>query len=312
MSEQIEYDKAYRMLSNVMDSDLINFMVEKTADEIQLNSDGKIFVKFCGGATEQYSSISEVQAIIIIKTIASLSGHDLKDTNILDCEISSFACRFTAVLPPLVKRPVFCIRVLHALNQDLQDLLKQNFITSEQKEIIEKNLENKTNVLVCGQTGCGKTSFINSMLRHLALNHAQDRIISIEDTPELKLKNENALSLYTSQKDDMSSLVKASMRLSPDRIVIGEIRSKEALDMLDALSTGHSGCIASMHAGSAKQCLNRLRLMASRNERAPKNLDEIIALSINVIMVLSSAPYRHVQSITALEGYKNNEFILSE
>lgn len=308
----MEYDKSFMMLSSVLESDLINFLIEKTADEIQLNSDGRVFVKFSGGSTEYHSDLTDVQAIIIIKTIASLNGHDLNNISILDCEIASFGCRFSAVLPPVVKRPVFCIRILHAVNMSFEDLLRQNFLNHHQKENLQKILREKSNVLVCGQTGCGKTSFINSMLSYLAENQAEERIICIEDTPELKLKNENSLNLYSNEKTDMSALVKASLRLSPDRIVIGEIRSKEALDMLDALSTGHSGCIASMHAGSAKQCLNRLKLMASRNENAPKNLDELIALSVNVIIVLCAYPFRHVKSISYVNGLNNGEFILSE
>ena len=107
----------------------------------------------------------------------------------------------------------------------------------------------------------------------------------------------------------MSDLVKATLRLSPDRIVIGEVRSVEALDMIDALSTGHSGGLASIHAGSVEQCFERLKLLISRNKFAPKNIDKMIALAINAVVILEKSPYRHVKEIALVSDYQNGSFI---
>ena len=108
----------------------------------------------------------------------------------------------------------------------------------------------------------------------------------------------------------MSYLVKASLRLSPDRIVVGEIRSKEALDMLDALSTGHDGAMCSMHAGNEIQALERLKLLISRNPNAPSGIERLIGTSIDAIVVLKKAPYRHVHCIYQVNGFEDKKYKL--
>lgn len=124
------------------------------------------------------------------------------------------------------------------------------------------------------------------MLKRIALFEPFSRIVCIEDTPELKIENDNAVNLVSGPNTSISTLVKATLRLSPDRIVVGEIRAEEALDLIDALSTGHSGGLASIHAGSVLQCLERLKLLISRNPSAPDNIDSMIALAVNAIIIL--------------------------
>ena len=97
-------------------------------------------------------------------------------------------------------------------------------------------------------------------------------------------------------------------RLSPDRIVVGEVRAEEALDLIDALSTGHSGGLASIHAGSVLQCLERLKLLISRNPSAPDNIDSMIALAVNAIIILKREPLRHVSSIALVTGLEQGKF----
>ena len=109
----------------------------------------------------------------------------------------------------------------------------------------------------------------------------------------------------------MSALLRTSLRLSPDRIVIGEVRSAEALDMIDAFSTGHKGGVASIHAGSALQCLDRLKLLISKHPYAPKKgIEELIALSLDAIIVLGKYPNRHVENIVYIKGYNSKGYTL--
>lgn len=233
---------------------LVNALMSHQVDELMLNPDGKLFVLFKAGNSEIIDNFDDNRAQIIVRTVASLNLKDIpQDSPIIDGKIDFLKARFSAILPPLSKATCFCIRSLHALNLPFEDLIQASFLSEPQAKTLENLLIEKKNILVCGKTGCGKTSFINSILNKITKIDENSRIISIEDTPELELKSTNAVNLYTSKLTSMSDLVKATLRLSPDRIVIGEVRSIEALDMIDALSTGHSGGLASIHAGSVEQ-----------------------------------------------------------
>ncbi len=289
---------------------LVKALLSHQVDELMLNPDGKLFVLFKDGNNEVIDNFDNNRAQVIVRTVASLNLKDIPlDSPIIDGKIDFLKARFSAILPPLTKATCFCIRSLHALNLPFEDLIKDSFISLKQAKSLEDLLIQRKNILVCGKTGCGKTSFINSILNKLTSIDEYCRIICIEDTPELELKCSNSVSLYTSKSTTMSDLVKATLRLSPDRIVIGEVRSVEALDMIDALSTGHSGGLASIHAGSVEQCFERLKLLISRNKFAPKNIDKMIALAINAVVILEKSPYRHVKEIALVSDYQNGSFI---
>lgn len=308
-----EFAIATGKLNQVLGDDLVNLLVEGLAGEIMLNPNGLILVRYKDGEYLEHGIMSFEKAQMAIRTMASLYGENIDEQRpILDGKIEVLNTRFCAVLPPICKSPVFCMRTLSALSFTLDDFIGNKFLSKRQALILISLLENKENLIICGQTSSGKTSFLNALLQRIAHDAPQTRFVTIEDTPELKIKSSNVVNLYTNKHTNMSDLVKASLRLSPERLIVGEVRSAEALDMVDALSTGHSGGIASIHAGSAKQCLERLRLLISRNESAPENINSLITLSINIIVVLKTIPYRHVHQIMRVTGFKDNQFLFEE
>lgn len=307
-------ENLYASLYETLGEKLMHSFVSADIEEMMLNPDGRLFIRYTDGHCVHEDTFSEARAQIVVRTIASLNDKDIDVTSpIIECEIERLNARFSALMPPLSKGTCFCLRVLKALNLSFDELLLSGFINESQSQLLLELIQERRNILICGQTGCGKTSFINSILNKITVLDPACRIICIEDTPELKLSADNTVSLFASEKTSMSELVKASLRLSPDRIVIGEVRSIEALDMVDAFSTGHKGGVASLHAGSSLQCLDRLNLLISRHPYAPKKgIDELIGLSVNAIIVLGKHPSRHVESIDLLKGYCNGRFVLEK
>ncbi len=304
------YSSLYESLGESIVSSLDSGYVE----ELMLNPDGRLFVKYTDGCLVHEDTFTKARAEIVVRTIASLNERDIDEASpMLECELDRFSARFSALMPPLSRGTCFNLRVLKALNLSFEELLSGGFMSEKQARVITSFIERRMNFLICGQTGCGKTSFINSILNRIAKVDPDCRIICIEDTPELKLSADNCVNLFTSRQISMSDLLRASLRLSPDRIVVGEVRSIEALDMIDAFSTGHKGGVASIHAGSALQCLDRLKLLISRHPYAPKKgIDELIALSIDAVIVLGKRPYRHVESIVLVKGFSDGSYVLEE
>ncbi len=307
-------ENLYRSLYEGLGESVVSALDSGLVEELMLNPDGRFFVKYTDGTIVQEDNFTKARAEIVVRTIASLNDREIdEEAPMLECELERFSARFSALMPPLSRGASFTLRVLKALNLSFDELLLSGFIKDSQARAINSLIEKRKNFLICGQTGCGKTSFINSILNRITKLDPACRIICIEDTPELKLSADNCVNLFTCTKTSMSDLVRASLRFSPDRIVVGEIRSIEALDMIDAFSTGHKGGVASIHAGSALQCLDRLKLLISRHPYAPaKGIDELIALSLDAVIVLGKRPYRHVESIVLVKGYSNNAYVLEE
>lgn len=307
-------ENLYSSLYECLGERFVSALDSGEVEELMLNPDGRLFVKYTDGHVVQEDNFSKARAEIVVRTVASLYERDIDESSpMLECELERFSARFSALMPPLSRGTCFSLRVLKALNLSFEELLSSGFMNESQLRAINSLIERRMNFLICGQTGCGKTSFINSILNRIAIFDPSCRIICIEDTPELKLSADNCVNLFTCNRTSMSDLLRASLRLSPDRIVVGEIRSIEALDMIDAFSTGHKGGVASIHAGSALQCLDRLKLLISRHPYAPKKgIDELIALSLDAVIVLGKRPYRHVESIVLVKGYSQGQYVLEE
>ncbi len=303
-------ESLYSTLYEMLGERLLAEFESRCIEELMCNPDGRVFIRYQKGEMVEVTSFSEECSQIIVRTVASLNEKDIDPKKpLIEGEISRLNARFSAVLPPLSKGTCFCIRVLKALNLSFEELFESGFMTVKQSEILQYLIESRLNFLICGQTGCGKTSFINSILNKITELEPFSRIVCIEDTPELKLNAANCVNLFASRTTSMSELLKASLRLSPDRIIVGEVRSSEALDMIDAFSTGHKGGFASMHAGSLLQCLDRLKLLVSKNQNAPeKGIEELIALSVDAVVVLTKKPKRTIESISLIKGFRNDKF----
>ena len=228
--------------------------------------------------------------------------------------------RVNVVLPPVaLNGPLVTIRKFPNKPMNINDLIRYESISREVALFLEKLVKAKYNIFICGGTGSGKTSFLNALS---SLIPKEERIVTIEDSAELQLfsiKNLARLETRNANTEGkgeipMKALIKASLRMRPERIIVGEVRGEEALDMLQAMNTGHDGSMSTGHANSTQDMLSRLETMVLM--AAPLPLEAIkkqIASALDIIIFLSRLRdhTRRVLEITEVVGYKDGEVQLN-
>ena len=271
--------------------------------EIMLNPDGRLWVERLGEPMKPLGTMAASQAESLLATVAaSLRTTLTRETPILECELPLDGSRFEALLPPVTTAPTFTIRKKASSIFTLDDFLFQGVITAQQRTSLARAVRDRKNILVVGATGSGKTTFANGIVHEMTLSHPGHRVVVIEDTPEIQCSTANHVLLRTTATVDMLRLLKATMRLRPDRIVVGEVRGAEALALLKAWNTGHPGGCATVHANSAEAGLWRLEQLAS--EATAVGTERLIAEAIDlVVFVAKWAEKRCVSEMMAVHDY---------
>ena len=221
--------------------------------------------------------------------------------------------RLNAIIPPLsLKGPVLTIRKFKDDLATIEDFLRSGTLTPYMARFLDACVQAKLNIVICGGTGSGKTTLLNVLSSFIGNN---ERIITIEDAAELRLKQDHVISLETRLTNyegegevTIRDLVINSLRMRPDRIIVGEVRGKEAFDMLQAMNTGHNGSLTTMHANSPTDALNRLEtmiLMAGMEIPIPA-VREYIENAIDIVVQVErlSDGRRKVVSICEIVGYE--------
>jgi len=258
---------------------------DDTVIEIMLNSDGTLWIDRLGKGMEKIEKHTcSPQAAI--HTIASYLNTNITNKDpILECELPIDGSRFEALVPPVVTHPSFTIRKKAKKIFTLEDYIEQNILTSQQKEVIEKAILEHQNILICGGTGSGKTTFANAIIDKISVLSPSDRIVVIEDTAELQCKSKNNVIFRATEYADMQRLLKSTMRCRPDRILVGEVRGGEALTLLKSWNTGHPGGIATVHANSAIAALTRIEQLVAEATIADSR--SVIAEAINMVIYIT-------------------------
>jgi P-type conjugative transfer ATPase TrbB len=222
--------------------------------------------------------------------------------------------RFQGVLPPLADRPIFTIRKRATIVFTLDDYVAKGILSSDGAAMIRQAVIDRKNILVAGGTGSGKTTLVNAILAEPAFK--SDRIVIIEDTKELQCPADDKVELLTKNTEPrvtMTDLLRMTLRLRPDRIILGEVRGGEALAMLKAWNTGHPGGVATIHANSAGDALHRVEdLVGESSYTVPKRS---IASAINIIIHIervNGRPGRRVSQIVEVTGCGDGEYLLRE
>lgn len=250
--------------------------------EIMQNPDGQLWIEQAGiGRVLRGAVIDPNQAERIIRLVASLSGFDVnRDTPIVSAELPIGGQRFEGVMPPVCLAPSFAIRNPAAKVFSLADYVSAGTISPEKARGLVRAVFDRRNILIVGGTGSGKTTLANALLAEVA--STRDRVVILEDTRELQCAAEDSLSLRTQSSTSMRDLVRSTLRLRPDRIVVGEVRGGEALDLLKAWSTGHPGGVATVHANSAADGLDRLeQLVGEVVANVPRKL---ISTAVDIVV----------------------------
>lgn len=297
-------------LSRELGSLCLEALFDDTVIEIMLNSDGRLWVERFGKPIACIGAIPESKAKALLGTIASYLNTTITANNpILECELPIDGSRFEGLLPPIVRRPSFTIRKKALKVFSLEEYVHNGVLTKQQYQQIKKSIYNpedfhapKKNILIVGSTGSGKTTLANALIDTMVKQTPEDRLVIIEDTAEIQCLAKNHVLLRTSSNVNMLSLLRATMRLRPDRILVGEVRGAEALDLLKAWNTGHSGGIATVHANSAAAGLIRLEQLIAEATSTP--MQTLIAEAIDLVIFITKTPQgRMVKEIIEVKGF---------
>jgi type IV secretion system protein VirB11 len=273
--------------------------------ELMLNPDGRVFQEKLGCEMEHICDMEESRAMEFIRQIAGCLDTTVTAGNpILEGILPLDGSRFEGLLPPAAEHPTFSIRKRAVRVFTLADYVADGIITETQRECIHRAVLDRKNILILGGTGSGKTTFGNAVLNEITLSSPNARQIIIEDTPELNSTAFNKVYLHVSPGASMTDLLAATLRMRPDRIIVGEVRGPAAFDLLQAWNTGHPGGMATLHANTCLTGLRRLKSLVSQHEYAPRDIEPDIALAVNVMVNIAREDGgRRVREIVEIGDY---------
>ena len=291
------------------------FLKDHSVSDILVNTYNSIYVERYGKLESTDARFKDDAHLMrIIDKIVSTVGRRIDEsTPMVDARLED-GSRVNAIIPPLaLDGPSISIRRFAVNPLELDDLIDSQTLISEVSELLKGIVRSRLNVIISGGTGSGKTTLLNVLSRFIPEN---ERIVTIEDAAELQLKQEHIVRLETRPPNIegkgevvQRDLVRNSLRMRPDRIIVGEVRGKEAFDMLQAMNTGHDGSLTTVHANSPRDALMRLETMvAMANLEIPSEfIRKFISSAMNVIiqvarMVDGRRKLISLQEITGMEG----------
>ena len=301
---------------------LDSIIIDDTITEVMINGPENVFIEQNGRLfklDKQFESQRRLEDII--QRIVGLAGREVNQANpICDTRLPD-GSRVNVVLPPIALcGPTITIRKFSKTPMTIEKLIQYGSITQEIADKLELLVKAKYNIFIAGGTGSGKTTFLNALSNYIPRD---ERIITIEDSAELQITGvDNLVSLETRNANasgagqiTIRDLIKSSLRMRPERIVVGEVRGGEALDMLQAMNTGHDGSLSTGHANSTEDMLSRLETMVLQGA-AGLPLEAIrqqIASAVDIIIHLSRLRdmSRKTMEITEVVGYEDGKIILN-
>lgn len=297
-----------RKLQDALGEELCCALDDPTVVEIMLNPDGNLFVERLGKGIAHAGEMNKGAAEVAIGCVAHVLNTEVDDRKpIVSGELPLGGHRFEGLLPPIVPGPCFSIRRRASQRIRLEDYLTSGAMTAGQALIIRQAIEKRWNIVICGGTGSGKTTLTNAVVAAIAEQTPNDRLVILEDTVEIQCAARNAVALRTSDRVDMAQLLKSTMRLRPDRIIVGEVRDGAALTLLKAWNTGHPGGLATIHSNSARSALRRLEQLTEEVSRQP--MQPIIGEAVDLIISIDRAPKgRRVSEILRVHGFTGGEY----
>lgn len=306
MTAGLTDDRRRAMLRTAMGPAIAAALSDPRVLEVMVNPDGALRIDILGeGRVDTEVRIEAAQIERIIRLVASHSRTEVHAAApIVSAELPAHGVgageRFEGVLPPVALGPCFSIRKPATRIYTLLDYVTDGIMSADTARLLSLAVVERRNILVAGGTSSGKTTLANALLAELA--HLDERVILIEDTRELQSPAPDTVALRTrAGAATMTDLVRSTLRLRPDRIIVGEVRGPEALDMLKAWNTGHPGGIATVHANSARAALLRLeQLVQEVVVTVPRRL---IAEAIDVIVFIAGRGIaRRIEGVSRVAG----------
>lgn len=297
-------------------------MHDESITEVMVNGPDEIFIEQAGKIRrleERFESEGKLEDVI--QRIVGQAGREVNQANpIVDTRLPD-GSRVNVVLPPIsLKGPIVTIRKFSKNPMTIEKLLEYKSITPEVAHFLEVVVKAKYNIFISGGTGSGKTTFLNALSNYIPHD---ERVITIEDSAELQITGvDNLVSLETRNANasgngavTIRDLIRSSLRMRPERIIVGEVRGAEALDMLQAMNTGHDGSLSTGHANSTHDMLSRLETMVLQGaEGLPlEAIRQQIASAVDIIIHLSRLrdKSRKTMEITEVVGYEKGKILLN-
>lgn len=306
--------RGFGLLDSIIKDDTITEVMINGPEDIFIEQNGHLFK-----LDKQFESERRLEDII--QRIVGLAGREVNQSNpICDTRLPD-GSRVNVVLPPIALcGPTLTIRKFSKTPMTIERLISYGSITREIADKLELLVKAKYNIFICGGTGSGKTTFLNALSNYIPKD---ERVITIEDSAELQIVGvENLVRLETRNANaakegeiTIRDLIKSSLRMRPERIVVGEVRGGEALDMLQAMNTGHDGSLSTGHANSTQDMLSRLETMVLQG--APglplEAIRQQIASAVDIIIHLSRLrdKSRKTMEITEVVGYRDGQVVLN-
>lgn len=301
------------VLQPLVDDPSVTEIMINGPDDVFIEQNGKLFKKDVSfGSNDKLENV--IQSIV-----AKVNRTVNESTPIVDARLQD-GSRVNVVLPPIaLNGPTVTIRKFPENPMTVQQLIAYKSITPQVAEFLERLVKAKYNIFISGGTGSGKTTFLNALSNFIPHD---ERVITIEDSAELQIRGVDNLVRMETRNANMEGkgeitirdLIKSSLRMRPERIVVGEVRGAEALDMLQAMNTGHDGSLSTGHANSTRDMLSRLETMVLTGAQIPlEAIRQQIASAVDIIIQLSRLrdKSRRTMEICEVLGYENGEIKLN-
>ena len=257
------------------------------------------------GKVESGETIDSHRVEMFLNAVATRLGVTLTSASPrIEAELPSrvFAgARLQGFVAPVTSGPAFNIRKPASAIFSLDDYVRSGVLSGDQGIVLRATVAERKNILIVGGTNTGKTTLANALLHEIAAQFPNDRVVILEDTVELQCAARDQLALRTTSTVSLADLLRSALRTSPSRIIVGEVRGAEALDLLDAWATGHPGGVATLHASSAEGALHRLDRLAQRANVPAQT--ELVAEAVHLIVLIEGGHgRRHVSEIARVRG----------
>lgn len=300
-SEELQ-DRRIDGLRFAMGAKMLEYLDRPDVVEVFLNPDGKLWAEEFG-KMYQIGLMTGTDSMVFLRKVASALGLKVDKQNaIIEGELPTDGSRFEGIAPPVVDQVAFNIRKKASKIYSFKDYTKAGIMPFKIAEMLREAIANRDNILVVGGTGTGKTTFCNAVLNEMEDICPDARILLMEDTRELQCPLINKVAMRSYEHATMQQLLKAMMRLRPDRIVVGEVRGGEALALLKAWNTGHPGGLCTVHANSALKGLARLDGLISEVSLTPQRA--LIGEAVQLAVFLERTPVgRRVTQVVRVFGY---------
>jgi type IV secretion system protein VirB11 len=302
------HTRLVRKLQDALGDQLCVALDDATVVEIMLNPDGRLFIERLGHGVAEAGVMAPAAAEVVIGSVAHALQSEADDERpIISGELPIGGHRFEGLLPPVVSGPAFSIRRRASRLIPLSDYVSSKVMTEAQASAIRSAIDARMNMVISGGTGSGKTTLANAIIAEIVLSAPDDRMVILEDTAEIQCAAENAVCLHTSDTIDMARLLKSTMRLRPDRIIVGEVRDGAALTLLKAWNTGHPGGVTTIHSNTAMSALRRLEQLTAEASQQP--MQEVIGEAVDLVVSIErTGKGRRVREVIHIEGYRNNHY----